>query len=119
MRSLPAIAVILTMTPSLLVAADHSTSSGRCGGSYPAAGIVEFTAGEPETTVYVDDRGAIFGNVWIYAESNGVWTSRGPGVFDADVAHYDLQRGGGPAVLFDSMETCRDESAAGPDLLLY
>jgi hypothetical protein len=60
-------------------------------------GTWQLTGGSAATTYYVDDRGFVDGGgTWIYAESNGDWQEKLPGVYHA--AHVwdqdDLQPGG-------------------------
>lgn len=114
-----------------LVAASH-TPSGRCR-SDPALGIVEFTTGDPDATFYVDDRNAVKGyGVWVYQESNFVWTSQGPGVHTGDITAHNLQRGnkcgsyyghgygvGVGCIVADGPEICYDDIRSfSPDSLV-
>ena len=93
MFRLPVPFVALTFACAL-VAASHAPM-GLCGSNGNlAAGILEVTDGKAEATFYVDDRNYVLGNgIWIYQESNGIWTSQGAGVHSGDVTEHNLQRG--------------------------
>lgn len=88
-------------------------STGACdSGGAPALGEVEISpTNDPTQTFYIDDRNYALGNgLWIYQESNGVFTG-------GDVAK-DLQRGGSSQIVPDDNEVCSDNSPAGPDQLI-
>lgn len=118
-------ALLTTLTLILLpiLASAAHTPQGRCDGAgYPALGIIEFTGGSAETTVYVDDRNYLFSNgIWLYIESNGVWSPKAlPGVFADDVADHDLQRGMWTTPWPpDDAEICTDVHDMGPDLVVF
>ncbi|MFA5860585.1 MAG: hypothetical protein WDA16_02715, partial [Candidatus Thermoplasmatota archaeon] len=51
-----------------------------CAGQQPALGILQVTGGTADTTFYVDDRNYVTGNgLWIYEETNGVWSGHTAG----------------------------------------
>lgn len=54
-------------------------------------GVWQVTDGTAANTYYVDDRDLVTGNgVWIFEETNGIWTPKAPGVTRApDLAHQD------------------------------
>jgi hypothetical protein len=111
---LAAFALLLFAGPGFVRAAGDCDSNGQ-----PALGIVQVTAGTAETTVYVDDRNYLENGIWMYVESNGVWTQKDAGVYFGDPDHVDLQRGGYSCVVPDCLggnEICVDDSWAGPDL---
>lgn len=85
------IVALIVLTPLLSVA---NASIGQCTGPEPALGIVQITGGSADSTFYVDDRNYLLGNgIWTYAETNGIWTQKAPGVVHGDPHHEDLQRG--------------------------
>ena len=131
---------LFALTFVIAIAAASHEPVGRCDSDrQPALGIVEMTNGKAEATFYVDDRNHVQGNgVWVYQESNGVWTSQGAGVHVGDVTDHNLQRGGscrgtplpraslppasGPECSIPSdAETCTDGVAwdPGPDSWIY
>ena len=88
-----------------------------------ATGAWEITSGTPTATFYLDDRNYLQGNGWwMYEESNGIWTPKLPGVYSemlgADT-HADLQRGGSSPYIPNDNEICYDDSANGPDQLIF
>lgn len=104
--------LLLSLTLAAPALASHGV--GRCGGSGGPVGlgIVEFGAGDPSLTFYVEVRGFFLGEgVYVYQESNGVYSPGG-------AAHDNLQRGGtSPTGLYS--DPCRDEGEWEPDTLLY
>lgn len=103
----------LAATFALAVVTASHDPVGRCdSGGLPSLGIVEVGAGSAESTFYVDDRNVLGNDVWVYLESNGVWTGADPG--------HDLQRGSACEPMFETCrpEICTDLSDVGPDLLL-
>lgn len=77
----------------------NGSPHGPCTGPPPALGIIPVGG-----LVYVDDRGAQGNGIWIYRESNGI-----PG----------LQRGGNGLIVPGDRDLCYDDSATGPDQLIY
>lgn len=133
------ITAALLATPAL---ASH-VPVGRCDSGAPYLGVVQLGDGTAERTFYVDDRNYAFGNgLWLYQESNGIFTPRvyDPGpprvqywwVWVGEVSpvvvggpDHNLQRGG-ESVLnpvlpdeLDSREICMDDPNIIPDTLLY
>lgn len=85
------------------------TPQGRCDGN-PSLGIIEISGGTADTTFYVDDRNVVTGNgIWVYLESNGIWTGTDP-------AH-DLQRGS-YICMYCEPETCVDDPEVEPDMMV-
>lgn len=95
-------------------------STGRCEGPDPSLGIIQITGGTADSTFYVDDRNYVQGDgIWLYAETNGVWSGHAVGAYFGDPNHVDLQRG--PVSLFgsivpDDMPTCIDDPYFSSDL---
>ena len=104
------------------IVARAGSDAPYCGSDgQPALGIVQVTAGRADATVYVDDRNYVSGNgIWLYAETNGMWTPKFAGVYFGDPRHEDLQRGGGWCFVPCDMLWCMDDTpnANGPDLLV-
>lgn len=88
---------------------------GWCESVVPP-GIVEVTTGSEDATYYVDVRDVHL-NVWLYEETNGVWTPRAPGAYRDDAAAHNLQRGGASAL--GTYETCVDDFLDLPDRLIW
>jgi hypothetical protein len=79
----------------------HADAHGDCGPKGGTTiGIISIAG-----IAYVDDRNYVQGNgLWIYLESNGI-----PG----------LQRGGHSLLIPGDNEVCYDDSANGPDQLIF
>jgi hypothetical protein len=102
---------------------------GACdSGGEPALGVVQVTGGSAGTTYYIDDRSYVTGNgLWLYVETNGMWTQKLPGVYLGG-AGPDLQRGDQCDTLVwsctfpdgRSREISRDSESdiQGPDLMV-
>jgi hypothetical protein len=114
--------VALLLLPFIARADDACTSNGS-----PAAGVVEITGGTADTTAYLDDRNVATGNgVYVYLESNTIWSPKLPGIYVGSNASPDLQRGeswcngvfNGPP--FCSFDACTDPSDIyGPDAEIF
>lgn len=125
MRALP-----LLITAAFLAApalASH-TPQGRCYGNTAHFGTLELGDGTAERTFYLDDRNHLSGNgLWIYKESNGIYTPR-----DLPRVQYwwawlyagdhNLQRGGAAFWSSDTLpdrDSCVDDPNVVPDTLLF
>ncbi len=88
----------------LLPSIPTAHANGDC--SSWGLGIVAIGPGTAgSTTIYVDDRGYALGyGVWVYEESNG---------------EDGLQRGGSSPYIPNDNEICIDDSANGPDALVF
>lgn len=113
---LKVLVLVLSVLTPLTAMASHAPM-GRCAD--PAGvGVVEVNAG-PAGVYYVDDRGAAGNGVWLYAESNGVYSRpEGPGVYNDDRARHNLQRGGSSPFLPDDVELCVDDPIVLPDTFI-
>lgn len=107
MRTLTASTLALLLTAAPLAFAAH-TPQGICdSGDQPALGIVQILDGEDAW--YVDDRGIAGNGVWVYEETNGIWSPEDP-------AH-SLQRGGSSGWVPDDSDPCVDDPHVVPDTL--
>ena len=109
--------LVLHLSPAT---ATH-TGVGRCDSDgWPAAGIIEFTSADAQATFYMDDRNYLLGNgMWIYQESNGVWTPQGAGVHSGDTTDHNLQRGSVSDLPPDDNEICSDIGDFDYDTLIF
>ena len=105
------IALLVAALVSPLAIASHGV--GRCdGGDNISLGMMEVGGGDPAATFYVDDRNYALGNgIWIYQESNGIYTAGAS-------AHDNLQRGGASPYVPDDAEICTDVGEYDPDTLI-
>lgn len=117
MRSALVLALLLAVP---LVAAHHDTSIGRCDPEPVGLGIVHvppFPFHSAERGFYIDDRNYPMGNgVWIYQESNGVYSGGIEGMLHATL---DLQRGGSSIIIPDDGDVCVEVGPWVPDMLIY
>lgn len=106
--------VALVLAFVLPLATPARASIGDCDSKgMPALGIVEVWG------FYVDDRNYVFGNgVWIYEESNGIYTPRPPGVYFGDPNHEWLQRGSPSDPVPTGQELCTDDPEVPHDHLI-
>jgi hypothetical protein len=117
MRLVLSILTMLVALPFFAIADPNEDDACYAGADPgPTLGIVEVSLGDPGTTFYFDDRGAVLGaGFWVYQESNGAYTP-GAGVLD------NLQRGG--AAVWDvtggelHSDICTTSNPAGPDTLI-
>lgn len=111
--------MFLALVPLVPVA--HA-STGPCEGDF-SLGIVQITGGTADSTYYMDDRNFVTGHgIWLYAETNGIWSGHEAGVYLGDPDHVDLQRGwnrlfGG--VTPDDDWICVDDPYAFSDLNIF
>lgn len=106
MLRLSRLSLLLLASTTLVIAPFVHASNGACDSrGTPALGVVEVSPlGDPSTTFYVDDRGALGGGSFhVYQECNGI---------------EHLQRGGGASPLIpNDNETCVDGSLP-PDCMI-
>lgn len=114
----PMKALVTALLAALLLPAALATHEpmGWCQSEVPP-GIVEVTTGSEDDTYYVDVRQPAELGVWLYEESNGVWTPRAAGAYRDDAAAHNLQRGG--ASDLGTWEVCVDDPLELPDTLLW
>ena len=120
MRSILLLVVCALVGPALASGRGPCSSDGA-----PAVGVVEITGGSADTTAYLDDRNVALGNgVFVYLETNGVWSAKLPGVYVGAEASQDLQRGESwcnAVSPYCTLDACWDAASdiAGPDLALF
>ena len=104
--------VVATLAVAVLFPLAGS-STGACDSKgNPSMGEIEGGDGTQSGTWYLDDRNYALGNgIWMYIESNGIWTG-------GDV-HADLQRGGSSATVPDDNEICVDDPNIPSDNLIF
>lgn len=117
-RVLPFLALALVAPVAI---AHHDTSWGACDPEYGGLGIVHVMPwpvndGHAESQFYVDDRNYAFGNgIWIYQETNGVYTGGLEGLLHPTL---DLQRGGSSPYVPDDTDICAEVGPWEPDRLI-
>lgn len=112
------IALASTLYAGLIATSLAGGQGIRCG-TDTQLGIFEITDNTAANTYYVNDRGTAFGDgLWIYQESNGLWTPHGHAGVYHDTFAENLQRGGWSALLPTLQDNCRDEYEI-PDTLIW
>lgn len=110
---------LLALTFAVAIVAATHVSTGPCDSEgAPALGIVEFTTGDASATFYVDDRFVLGNSIWIYQETNGVWTDQGPGVHTGEVTNHNLQRGSF-SDCHGSCDPCTDVGDWDADIVIF
>jgi hypothetical protein len=93
--------VLLPLLFAAVVPLAAGDAHGACDGKGGPGMSVTSIAG----VAYIDDRNYVQGNgIWIYLESNGI---------------AGLQRGGSSLIIPNDNEVCYDDSANGPDQLIF
>lgn len=113
MRALIILLLITLAAPAL---ADPYPQVGVCDSAGQLAlHRIEVTGGSAGTTIYVDDENYALGNgIFTYAESNGVWVDKLPGVYLEGLSNANLQRGGSNPIVPTDSEICVDGDMTSP-----
>ena len=101
---------------------EHEQYAGACGSAGQVAlHRIEVTPGVAAGTFYIDDENYALGNgLWIYAETNGVWVPKLPGVYVEGNSNANLQRGDFiPLTYPNQYDICYDDAGVEPDTLIF
>lgn len=119
--------IVLNLVATILLpfaATEITSATHECTCAEPGCtGVIEITGGTEDTTFYRDNRNRLdvlpWNGIWVYEETNGIWSGRAPGVYGgAGPIAEDLQRGGGSIVVPGMVDVCVDDPLVIPDALI-